>query len=243
MRLEPDAVHVWPVRLHGSDEDLALFDHVLSADERERAARFAFPYLRRRYTFGRGTLRFLISAYSALPPADISFVYGPQGKPSLASPARLHFNASHSGEHAVFAFTLDCDIGVDIEAIRPIPELSQIASRFFCPDEVADLVALDEHRHVHAFSLCWSRKEAYIKAKGGGLSIPLNSFRVSLHPDEPVRFLGLPPGDATTPWTLQNLDVFEHFSAAVAYPARPRRIQIFPPADAASLLPPTAPRP
>jgi 4'-phosphopantetheinyl transferase len=236
-QLDERTVHVWSVRLQGSDADLAVFSGFLSSDERERAARFAFAHLARSFVFGRGALRMLLSSYAGIPPGDVSFQYGPNGKPALASPRRLRFNASHSADHALFAFVLDYEIGVDIEEIRSIPELLQISSQFFCPAEEADLRSVAPEQQALAFSLCWTRKEAYIKAKGGGLSIPLDSFRVSLLPGEEASFLQLPKVDGGTPWTLQSLKVPAGFAGAVAYPSRPRQLRMFPAMDAAALLP------
>jgi 4'-phosphopantetheinyl transferase len=235
MNLGDRTVHIWPIRLCGTDSDLAAFDATLTADERARANRFLFPHLRRTYTFGRGILRRLLADYTGLPPGAVTVVYGPQGKPALAASTRVRFNVSHSGDHALYAFTLDCDIGVDIEAVRPIPDLQQIARQFFCRAEESDLLALPPDQQQLAFSRCWTRKEAYVKAKGGGLSIPLDSFRVSLRPGEETRFLGLPPTESGVLWTLQNLQVFDGFAAAVAYPDTRRLLEIFPAKDAAEL--------
>src|SRR4051794_38500552 len=118
MHLEAHTVHIRPVLLQGSDADLAECEGYLSPDERDRAARFAFAHLRRAYIFGRGALRLLLSSYTGTEPAKLSFTYGTNGKPMLAPPGRLRFNASHSEEQGLFAFTLDCEIGVDLEAIR-----------------------------------------------------------------------------------------------------------------------------
>ena len=235
MTLDAQTVHIWPVHLRGSDADLTAFDRILSPEEQTRAARFAFPHLRRAYVFGRGALRHLLASYTGIAPAALSFAYGPQGKPSLVSPTRVRFNASHSGEQALFAFTLDIEIGVDIEAIREIPEVSQIARQFFCRAEEADLLALPPDQRQFAFSRCWTRKEAYIKAKGGGLSIPLDSFRVSLIPGEEVRFVKLAPDDAGTPWTLHDLEIFDGFAGALAYPDTARHVRTFPPANVGEL--------
>jgi 4'-phosphopantetheinyl transferase len=231
--LDDHTIHVWPVRLLGSDADLAAFDRVLAPDERARAARFAVSHLRRNYMFSRGALRMLLSTYAGTPPADLSFTYGPQGKPS--SPGRVRFNASHSGDHALYAFTLDSEVGVDIEGIRRIPELQQIARQFFCRAEESDLLALPPDQQEFAFARCWTRKEAYIKAKGGGLSIPLDSFRVSLRPTEDARFLVLPQTEAGVQWNLHHLEIFSAFASAVAYPGNTRRLHIFPPKNAAEL--------
>ncbi len=116
--------------------------------------------------------------------------YGPKGKPALAARERpLRFNVSNSGDLAAYAFTFDCEIGVDVEHRRRLLEIESIAQRFFAPDEVAELMDLPESERPDGFFNCWTRKEAYIKAVGDGLSVPLDSFRVTLQPGVPARMV------------------------------------------------------
>jgi len=166
----------------------------------------------------------------------LSFSYGRNGKPALDAAAGVGFNVAHSGDQALFAFTLGCEIGVDIEAIPSLPDLLQIASHFFCKAEEAELRSLLPGEQAASFAACWSRKEAYIKAKGGGLSIALDSFQVSLLPGQQACFLRLAPDDVGSPWALHELSVASGFAAALAYPAEARNVQIFPPVDVQELL-------
>src|SRR5208282_2181592 len=119
-------------------------------------------------------LRVLLGHYLGVAPGGIEFSYGPKGKPRLAAPVDVRFNISHSGGLALFAFTLDCEIGVDVEHIRPLRDMQEIASRFFCAEEATELMSLPAHGREQAFYLCWTRKEAYLKAVGEGLSEPID---------------------------------------------------------------------
>ena len=162
------------------------FSQLLAPDETARAARFHFDHLQRRFILSRGALRILLGHYLDIAANRIEFRYGSRGKPSLAAPAGIHFNASHSGDVALFAFTLHCEIGVDVEEMRPISDMREIASRFFCAEESTELMALPADERERAFFLCWTRKEAYLKAVGEGLYAPLNDFCVTLRPGEPA---------------------------------------------------------
>jgi 4'-phosphopantetheinyl transferase len=221
-------VHVWTVRLQAPDAVVERFQSLLAADETDRAARFRFEHLRQSFILARGTLRVLLGRYLKTAPADIALRYGSKGKPTLAAPSRLQFNASHSGELALFAFTLDCEIGVDVEAIRPMPDLEDVAKRFFCAEETAELLSLPATRRDVSFFLCWTRKEAYIKATGEGLSTPLDAFRVTLKRDEPARLVHLARDPiAAGAWTLHDLTPAPRYAAALAYQDAPRPLETF----------------
>ena len=218
-------IQVCPVQTVASDAVLADFEVLLSDDERERAERFRFEHLRRSFILGRGSLRVLLGHRLHVEPEAIHFEYGARGKPRLATPATLHFNASQSGDFALFAFTSGCELGIDVERTRSMPDLKNIADRFFCREEAAELMALPPEEREAAFFRCWTRKEAYIKAVGDGLAIPLDSFRVSLH--EPARFLHFGKEEAPAQsWTLHNLQLADGFAAALAYRDQPRELVI-----------------
>lgn len=160
---------------------------VLSADERERAARFHFLKDREHFIAARGLLRLLLSRYLDLPPQQLSFSYSPYGKPALAGErdcTSLRFNVSHSHGVALYAFTLEREVGVDVEYIRQDVVGESIAEHFFSAQEVTSLRALPAGVQPQAFFNCWTRKEAFIKARGEGLSFPLDQFDVSLVPGE-----------------------------------------------------------
>ena len=223
------AVHVWPVSLYGEDSVVERFQGFLAGDEMDRAERFRFAHLRRSFILARGVLRILLGRYLNAAPGDIEFSYGSKGKPALRTDHRLRFNASHSGDVALFAFTMDCEIGVDVEAIRPMPDIEHVAKRFFCAEETEELMALPPDQREQGFFLCWTRKEAYIKATGDGLSTPLDAFRVTLLPGAAAGMIHLERDlIAAQAWTLHDLSPAPGYAAALAYRDSPRPLETFP---------------
>jgi 4'-phosphopantetheinyl transferase len=187
--LAGDEVHVWRVFLSEDLTATRCFESTLAEDEKARAARFIFERDRHRYISARGILRDLLGKYMQCAPQKIDFEYGPHGKPAVASPnsrSGISFNLSHSHELAVVAIARNREVGIDVELIRPEFAGEDIAKRYFSVTEVADLNALPAQRKAEGFFLCWTRKEAYIKARGDGLHMPLDSFSVSLSPDNPA---------------------------------------------------------
>jgi 4'-phosphopantetheinyl transferase len=220
-------VHLWTVLLEASEDNFARALSWLSEQETARAERFRFDRHRRAFIIGRAALRALLARYLGLEAAAIQFVYGPQSKPALADPfCSLRFNASNSGSLAAYAFTTGCEIGVDIEQYRPLCDFESIADRFFSPGETAELLNLSPNEKTAGFFNCWTRKEAFIKAMGGGLSIPLDSFRVTLEPGVPARMVSLEgSNEAALGWTLHHFDPAPDYAGAIAYPDQPRYIQ------------------
>jgi 4'-phosphopantetheinyl transferase len=230
-------VHVWTLRTETSDAVAAKFESFLAPDEKDRAGRFRFSHLRRAFVSIRGALRCLLGRYLNLEPASIGFNYASKGKPALATAAGLEFNIAHSGSLAVFAFTANCQIGVDLEHVRPLRESQQIADQFFCKEEAAEIASFESSERDRAFFSCWTRKEAYIKATGDGLSVPLSDFRVALQPHEPIRFVHLAKdANAAKAWTLHDLRLASDYAAALTYRDRPRPILVFPSIHAADCL-------
>jgi 4'-phosphopantetheinyl transferase len=181
-RLAPDDVHVWLASLDAppfAPAAVTALHASLSPDERDRASRFHFERHRIRFATARGLLRAILSAYLETPPADIRFEYGPHGKPAVANPAGICFNLSHSENWVVYAVSR-VDVGVDIQAVDDARDYLPVAERFFSSREVAALTSLGRADVPRAFAACWAKKEAYIKARGGGLTMGLSSFEVSL---------------------------------------------------------------
>ncbi len=212
-------VHVWAVSLDVAAAYIHQVDPSLSADERLRAESFRFDRHRTRFVARRAALRALLADYLNVTAAAVTFVYGPNGKPALA-PAfgdhHLSFNLSHSEHLAVIAVAIDRAIGVDVEMIKPLDDFEAIASRFFTEKENLALHSVPPSKRLRAFFNCWTRKEAVVKASGEGLTRPLDSFEVSLAPDEPARLLAW---TATDPgWSLQAFTPEAGFVAAVAAP-------------------------
>jgi 4'-phosphopantetheinyl transferase len=164
-----------------------------------------------------------------LPEPDQGVQRGRERPPHGDLHSALRFNASNSGDLAAFAFTAGCEIGVDIEQHRALHEFQNIARRFFSPEEAAELLELPAAEKTDAFFHCWTRKEAYIKALGGGLSIPLDSFRVTLRPGVAARMVSLDGSeDAAHGWTLHSFDPAPGFAGAIVYPDVPRLLQSVP---------------
>jgi 4'-phosphopantetheinyl transferase len=187
--LAGNAIHVWRAPLSVDQTILQSLESALSEDEKARAARFIFERDRVRYIAARGILRDLLGRYRQCAPQFIDFNYGPHGKPAVASrgsQSPIRFNLSHSHALAVIAVGRERDVGIDVELIRPEFASEEIAKRYFSDKEIDELSRLPEESRTEGFFLCWTRKEAYIKAKGDGLHIPLDSFDVSLSPGRPA---------------------------------------------------------
>ena len=216
--LDTGHLHVWQTLLDLPDVVERHLETYLSKDERDRADRFHFPHDRAHFVAARGALRHLIGLYLNRPPQSLDFHYGPKGKPALQDPSiDLQFNVSHSGGRALIAFASQRAVGVDIERVRPETPVEEIAERFFSVREVEVLFDLPASERRAAFFRCWTRKEAFIKARGDGLSLPLAQFDVTLTPDEPTALLRTAwnPKEVLQ-WRLFNLDPAPNYMGALA---------------------------
>src|SRR5579863_4068971 len=190
--LQDNEVHVWRASLNAPLSDIEALKRLLSDEEVTRAERFYFEKGRHGYIVAHGILRILLGRYLTVDPRQLRFQTNAYGKPSVEQPAhgtRLHFNLSHSHELAAYAFTRVGEVGIDIEYTRTHVEYEELAKHSFSPYESAALHDLPESMKQEAFFNCWTRKEAYIKARGMGLSLPLHLFDVSLKPGEPAALL------------------------------------------------------
>jgi 4'-phosphopantetheinyl transferase len=218
INLARNEVHIWQADLDVPPFELSLLQRVLSPDEMERAQRFLFERHRRRFIVARGLLRIVLSHYLSCDPNELQFCYGPNGKPALAqgAPEDIRFNLSHCQNVALYAIARGHDVGIDIENIRPELAEEQIAEQFFSPIETASIRALARELQPHAFFACWTRKEAYVKARGAGLSMSLNHFDVSVNPQEPPRLLRCIEPDEVSRWSLFHLAPGAGYVAALA---------------------------
>lgn len=217
--LGPNDIHIWRASLDQSTTREQLFRKLLTADELLKADRFRFEKDRRHFTVARGVLRKLLSSYLGCSPATLQFDYSDYGKPSLTADyaSALRFNLAHSGGVALYAFTKVGEIGIDLEFIRPEFTGDEIARRYFSAREVASLECLVEQKRHQAFFNCWTRKEAFIKAKGLGLSLGLDQFDVTLAPDEAAAVLHTRWDETEAPrWSLRAIDVGAGFAGAIA---------------------------
>jgi 4'-phosphopantetheinyl transferase len=230
-------IHIWTLPIQASSRVVATLERVLTTDETDRASRFHFSHLSEAFVIARGALRYLLGRYLNRNPAELRFTYGDRGKPTLAPPPGIRFNLTHSGNLAVIALTTGLEIGVDVEQIRPLPDMQSIADRSFCPEEASEIMSLPQPERDHAFYRCWTRKEAYIKAIGDGLSAPLDDFRVTVQPNTPARFVHIEhDASAAQRWTLHDLQVAAGYAAALAYHDQPRSLSMFPITDFADLI-------
>lgn len=218
LRLEKNEVHVWLAQIDGRSDARSL-ERTLSDEERQRAGRYVFARDRNRFTAARGLLRRILSRYLFEPAESIRFRYSSYGKPALdseGSGADLRFNVSHSERLALFAFARENPVGVDVEFIRRDIEEDEIALRFFSVHEVAALRALPPDLRKEGFFTCWTRKEAYIKAIGEGLSMPLADFDVSVEPGSAARLLAT-RRRLDSNWSMAALDPGPGYVGAVAF--------------------------
>jgi 4'-phosphopantetheinyl transferase len=210
-------VHVW--RIHLADaRDAAALRPILSAEERARADRFYREEHRVRFAVAHGWLRLLLARYLALAPDAVRIGAREHGKPYLVDEDEhgLRFNLSHSGDLALVAVARTRDVGVDLEQWDAEVEHLELAERFFSPIERDALRALPEEWVTHGFFNAWSRKEAYLKATGHGITRGLHHFDVSLAPEEEARLLhDRLDGEATSRWTMRELAVAPEYSAAL----------------------------
>jgi len=219
VQLAEDEAHVWCASLEQSSSRVEACWNALAPDERERAGRFRYEKDRRRFIIARGVLRDILGRYLKCPPAQVSFSYNQYGKPALSyenEDVRLRFNMSHSHEVALYALTREREVGVDVEWLREDFASSEIAERFFSRREVVLLGGLAPGLRTDGFFNCWTRKEAYIKALGEGLSHPLDRFAVSLAPGDPARFLSIDDDPREIErWSLVELHPSEGYAAAL----------------------------
>jgi 4'-phosphopantetheinyl transferase len=220
LNLISDVIHVWRVSLSQPEEVVNSLEEILSEDERRRAGRFLKTEDQRRFTVARAALRAILGDYLALPPREIRFRYTDYGKPELdlaRNEVPIRFNLSHSHELVLCAICRDSEVGVDLEFVRAGFPIDEIAPQFFSQAENAALAALAPDERRRAFFACWTRKEAYIKADGKGLSLPLDKFDVSVDPAA-AKFSLHVHGDpvASSEWLIESLRPHEDYFAAVA---------------------------
>ncbi|MBE3072283.1 MAG: 4'-phosphopantetheinyl transferase superfamily protein [Acidobacteria bacterium] len=231
LMLGPEDVHVWSAALAARPPGVEFLLDLLSPDERERANRMLVASHRDTFVLARGALRTLAGAYLDAPPASLRFEYSPLGRPTLpdaAARGHLQFSVSHSGGQVLLAFTRRIPVGVDVERVRRNADCDAIAGRFFAPSERMALASLPEPDRTEAFCVCWTRKEALLKAVGLGISRGLGRVEVTCLPADPARIVRSDLEDIHPPdWSLWDLDVGAGFRAALAAGAPVVRMQRF----------------
>ena len=221
-------VHVWQASLDLPPERVRKLERFLSSDELDRARRFLVRSARDRYTVARAVLRNILTRYVAVAPADLRFRYTEYGKPELAHPATsIEFNLSHSYGLAVYAVTAGVPVGIDVEYLhrRATMDRLRIAHRLFSDREYNELASTPPYRRDQAFLACWTRKEAFIKAIGQGLSCPLDQFDVTVDPgvSPELRATHWDPLE-TGRWSMASVDPGPDYIGALAVPVRNLKI-------------------
>lgn len=217
LTLAREEVHVWRAGLDMAPPDAERLLPLLSADEQRRAEAYCRPELRRAFLVARGLLRTLLARYLATTPDQVNLIYNAHGRPELGpelGQAELNFNLSHSGSVVLYAFARNRQLGVDVERPGRRLDFEPLARRFFSTHEVDDLLALPDSERRAAFFRCWTRKEAFIKATGRGLSYGLGRFDVSLRPDQPARLLRAESDDPSI-WSMRDLPAGPGYAAAL----------------------------
>jgi 4'-phosphopantetheinyl transferase len=231
-QLSDHEVHIWCVCLPAWFASCQQLLDWLTADEQARASRFRFEKHRQSFIVGRGLLRVILGRYLSLEPSQLQFSYNAHGKPSLAETfgnEAMQFNVSHSHEVALYAFTRDRRIGIDVEHIRPVPDADHIVERFFSDRESALFQSLAIDCKEAAFFRGWTQKEAYLKAIGEGLAYPLRNVEVSLSPHGPAQLLSIENDpEAAHQWYFQDLQPVPHYMAALAVEQRPNEVSMQP---------------
>ena len=215
-------VHVWAIALDDPGFEPAPWRNRLSAEEQARASRFKFEGDQKRYIVAHAALRAILARYTSEEPATIKFIDGQSGKPQLALPSAasgLKFNLSHSHERALVAVNSGAEVGIDIEFVRADFEFHEVASHFFTKREAVVLRQLPERLQRHAFYQCWTSKEAFLKAKGTGLSGKLDEVEITLTGELQVQILAHVSG-----WSLVPLHSGDAYESALVIESRPAEI-------------------
>ena len=215
--LSSGVVHLWQRPLNATSAEVSACYELLSIEEQERARRFRVERPRNEFVLTRGTLRSLLAQYLGGTPHDIRFRYAGHGKPTVEGESSLFFNVSHTSCLALMAFVKQRAIGVDVENVGREVGAERLAERFFSAHERQALSRLEGDELQAAFFRCWTRKEAYIKAKGDGLSLPLHQFDVSIVEGDRDALLATRPDAAEVErWTICDIPIGPGYAAAAA---------------------------
>lgn len=230
MQLDPGTVHIYFFSLN-SEIPQDQVEQLLAPHEQARASRFTHQTVKTRYIVGRCTLRRIIANYLEMEAKDLVLTEGTQGKPYLADRAlheQLRFNLTHKHDRAALAVSGGYEVGLDLEELRQTIPYLKMAERFFYRRETEELLNLPDYEQLAAFYRCWTRKEAYLKGLGSGLTRPANSFRVSLLPGQPPILDDFQNQVLSQNWSLYDVDVPEGYCAALAVEGVLKGLTCFP---------------
>ena len=230
--LADNEAHVWAVPLVADVAARQALWSTLSPAEHQRADEFRFDHLRQRYVIAHGALRNVLSYYLDRRPQDVMFALDDRGKPRLGAAcatSQLHFNLSHSDDLALILVAKNCEIGVDVEHIRDVSRMEQIAQRFFHPAETNAVLAAPTKTRNDVFLRCWTAKEAVLKACGTGITASLDAFQVPLAESYEgwVDLSALPGSNRGSRCWLQRLSPCDGYVAAAAVMGSERLVRYF----------------
>lgn len=227
----PREIHVWRINLVRPPAEIARLKNILSDHEKKQAARFHFAHDQRRFIVRRAVLRQLPANQLGLAPKEIKIDSATFQKPKIAAAQnsqRLKFSTSHSGDWALIALAQNCEVGVDVEQHRPLPDAAGLVENFFSDWEIAEFTRLPEPTRTEGFFNCWTRKEAFVKALGLGLAYPLKEFSVTLAPGQPAALMKVSDdANAREKWCMTSLDVAPAHAAALVFEAGSSAIRCF----------------
>jgi len=213
-------IHIWCASLSASPEDLSHYTSLLSQDEMQRAKRFYFERDHNHFIIGRGLLRTLLGSYLDVEPSKIEFVYGQYGKPALKTgfyEKVLKFNLSHSEDLALYAFGLNHKIGIDLEHVHPMPDMDDFARQYFSLRENILINSLSGKQKEEAFFKIWTCKEAFLKANGNGLTVPINQVETAVESDGSVALISIGEREEQAElWRLESFTPISSYQAALA---------------------------
>lgn len=229
-------VHLWPLPLHGAGALASSFLPLLSPDEHRRAERLRDPLHAARFVVARGAVRVVLGAYHGLPPAALHFQYGADGKPGLGAEDAPRFNVSHSEDLALLAVSRTRELGVDVERLRAVDGSDDIVRGFFTARERQTLARRGRGRRARTFLRWWTRKEAYLKAIGRGLALPLHELDVSRGAARSMA-AALPAASDGAGWSMRDLRPSREHVGALVVAGTGWRLTRLPPCAPAVLLP------
>lgn len=225
--LQMHQAHIWSAMLSCDTQKLKIFFDLLDANEQARAKRFHFEKDRNQFIASHGILRKILSGYLNVSPEKIIFSYNEFGKPFIANQSDIQFNLSHSKNIALIGVTKNYSIGIDIEYIKQMRDIDAIAERYFSAHEYSALKQLSTEEKQLAFFNGWSRKEAFLKAHGQGLSYSLEKIEVNLLANETAKFIAIHDANENiSDWELYNLEPANDFAAALAIKGHLEKIQM-----------------
>lgn len=205
MKCATGEVHVWRIALDSPVISMKTLEATLSDEEREKANGFRLAQIRERWIAARGALRYILATYAGSKPSSLVFKTGPYGKPHLSWPViKIPFNLSHTGSLALLGISSEGRVGVDAEFIHSIVELEELSRRLFAAPEADEIMALAPEARLAAFFACWTRKEAFVKALGEGLHVPIDQFRVTVRAEEPPRLVSVGWNESSR-WSLADV--------------------------------------